>query len=172
MLELFGWSEHIAQKLSLLQTVIEAENIMCFVSFGSEVDTHGLIKKWILQGKNVSVPCLEKISAGSKVMHAVQIKSFSDLKNKGSYGILEPDLKVDSIVEPDSLDVIIVPGSIFDINRNRMGYGGGFYDRFLKLTAEKCKKIGVCYDFQVLEHIPHEDYDIPVDSIVTEKRTF
>lgn len=169
--ELPGWSRCIAEKLNGLQAVIEAENIMCFVSFGSEVDTHGLIKEWILQGKNVSVPRIGKFPAGDSVMHAVKIKDFSDLKTKGSYGIMEPELKIDSIVAPAELDVIIVPGSAFDIQRNRMGYGGGFYDRYLVRTSCNCKKIGVCYDFQLLEQIPHEAYDIPVDLVVTEKRT-
>ena len=166
-----GWSRCIAGKLRRLQAVIEAGNIMCFVSFGSEVDTHGLIKEWILQGKSVSVPCIEKFPAGEGVMHAVKIKDFSDLKKKGSYGIQEPELEINSIVTPEELDVIIVPGSVFDIQRNRMGYGGGFYDRYLMQTSGNCKKIGVCYDFQLLEQIPHKAYDIPVDLIVTEKRT-
>ncbi len=168
---MLDWSRCIAGRLSGLQAVIEAENIMCFVSFGSEVDTHGLIKEWILQGKNVSVPCMEKLSGGNRVMHAVNIKDFSDLKIKGCYGIPEPELKVNSIVVPEKLNAIIVPGSVFDVKRNRIGYGGGFYDRYLMRTSGRCKKLGVCYDFQVLEQIPHEDYDIPVDMVVTEKRS-
>ncbi len=163
-------SRAVAGKLDQLQWVIEAENIMCFVSFGSEIATHDLIKGWLKEGKKVSVPCLEKLPDGKRVMHAVLINSFNDLKTKGSFGILEPELSQGVINEPGKLEVVIVPGSVFDIYRNRMGYGGGFYDRYLIQTAPHCKKIGICYDFQVQKDIPHEAFDVPLDLIVTEKR--
>lgn len=165
-----NFSRDVADKLAQLKWVIDAGNIMCFVSFGSEVFTHDLIKSWLKQGKKVSVPCMERLPDGKRVMHAVLINSYSDLKTKGSFGILEPELSKSLIIEPSKLDVVIVPGSVFDINRNRMGYGGGFYDRFLVHTSAHCKKIGICYDFQVLKDIPHEAFDVPLDLIVTEKR--
>lgn len=143
---------------------------MCFVSFGSEVFTHDLIKNWIRLGKKVSVPYIEKLSNGKRLMHAVRLGDFSDLRKNGSFGILEPEFHMDNIVRPEKLDLVIVPGSAFDLNKNRMGYGGGFYDSFLPGTLPDCKKIAVCFDFQVLDSIPHEDCDIPVDLIVTEKR--
>ncbi len=143
---------------------------MCFVSFGSEVFTHDLIKNWIELGKKVSVPCIEKLSDGKKLMHAVRLCNFSELRQKGSFGILEPELDLNNIVPPEKLDLVIVPGSAFDISKNRMGYGGGFYDSFLTGTLTECKKIAVCFDFQILDEIPHADWDIPVDMIVTEKR--
>lgn len=169
-LQLLDWSEGIAQKVNGLKYVVESQNIFCFVSFGSEVNTHDLIKMWLSQGKNVSVPCIEKLTGGDRSMYAIQIKDFSDLNKRGSYGILEPGYNASDIVEPEKLDVVIVPGSVFDTAGNRLGYGGGFYDRFLAQTRQTCKKIGVCYDFQVLENIPHEEHDIPMDIIVTEKR--
>ncbi len=160
----------IVNKLNQLPYIREAKNIMCFVSFGSEVDTHVLIKNWLSQGKQLSVPCIERAAAENKLMHAVRISDFKDLSGCGSFGILEPELNRKNIVKPNELEAIIVPGSVFDINRNRIGYGGGFYDRFLAEISPDCMKIGVCYDFQVLEKIPHEEYDIPLDLLVTEKR--
>lgn len=164
------FSNIVSDKLNHLQCVIEARSIMCFVSFGSEISTHELIKGWLKQGKKVSVPCLEKLPDGKRIMHAVLINSFSDLKTKGSYGILEPELNRSAIIEPCKMEVVIVPGSVFDIRRNRIGYGGGFYDRFLIKTSAHCKKIGICYDFQVQKDIPHEAHDVPLDLIITEKR--
>ncbi|WP_340148341.1 5-formyltetrahydrofolate cyclo-ligase [Ruminiclostridium hungatei] len=168
--ELLNRSESIYCRLMAVQAVIEARTIMCFVSFGSEVHTHGLIRSWLSQGKRVSVPCLEKHKDGNSRMHAVQIRDFSQLKARGSFGILEPLLAESDIVSPQEHDVIIVPGSVFDENRNRMGYGGGFYDRYLTGTSDRCLNIGLCFDFQVIAHIPHENHDIPLDLIVTEKR--
>ncbi len=167
---LASFSRGIVEQLRQLQEVKYARKIMCFVSFGSEVHTHGLIKSWLAEGKSVSVPCLQKLPNGIKTMHAVKISDFSDLKVRGSYGILEPELKSSTIILPQELDLVIVPGAAFDLKRNRIGYGGGFYDRFLKQTSNNCKRISVCFDFQIFESIPYEDYDIPVDLIVSDKR--
>ncbi|MDF2987943.1 MAG: 5-formyltetrahydrofolate cyclo-ligase [Eubacterium sp.] len=143
---------------------------MCFVSFGSEVDTHTLIKNWLDQGKQISVPCIERVTKENKLMHAVRISDFDDLNQLGSFGILEPELNRENLVKPYDLDIIIVPGSVFDINKNRIGYGGGFYDRYLAGISGNCRKIGVCYDFQVVDKVPYQEYDIPLDLLVTENR--
>lgn len=163
-------SENIAQRLSQLEYVERAKRIMCYVSFGNEVDTHALIKFWISEGKQVCVPRVVNDSKENRYMHAVQISSFDELKSCGSYGILEPPLLKENIISPDLFDVIIVPGSVFDINKNRIGFGAGYYDRFLSKTSTQCHKIGICFDFQVLNKVPYDKYDVPLDLLVTEKR--
>lgn len=163
-------SEVIGKSLNQLEYVSKAENIMCYVSFGNEVVTHSLIKNWIYQGKQVCVPCVVNVSKENRYMYAVKITDFKELSVCGNFGILEPPLKKANIVTPDMFDVIIVPGSVFDINKNRMGYGAGYYDKFLKDTKKECHKIGICYDFQVIENIPYDEFDVPLDLIVTEKR--
>ena len=160
----------IAQKLNQLEYVKNAKSIMCYVSFGNEVDTHALIKKWISEGKKVSVPCLAGTTKEFRYMHAVRINDFNELTACGNYGILEPPLLECNIVAPNMFDIIIVPGSAFDINKNRMGFGAGFYDRFLSKVSRECHKIGICFDFQVLQKIPYDEYDVPLDLLVTEKR--
>lgn len=163
-------SKCIVQSLNQLEYVTNAKSIMCYVSFGNEVDTHFLIKKWICEGKQVSVPCVVNATKEDKYMHAVKIADFDELTPVGKYGILEPPLLQRNIINPNIFDVIIVPGSVFDINKNRMGYGAGFYDRFLSKVSNECLKIGVCFDFQVLEKIPYEEHDVPLDILVTDKR--
>lgn len=165
--ELLGFSESISEKLNQLEFIRNSKNIMCFVSFGSEVETHSLIKNWLIEGKNISVPAM---SNDKGVMHAVKISGFHELKACGKYGILEPTVLEDNIMSPENFDVIIVPGSAFDIRKNRMGYGAGFYDRFLSQTGPLCRKIGICFDFQVADEIPHEEHDVPLDLLITEKR--
>ncbi len=164
------FSRGIEEQLNKLVEVKNANRIMCFVSFGSEVHTHGLIKNWILEEKSVSVPCLENLPNGIKTMHAVRINDFSELKARGSYGILEPELEYSAIIPPEELELVIVPGTAFDLKRNRIGYGGGYYDKFMAQTSQNCRKIAICYDFQIFQSIPYEDYDIPVDLIVSEER--
>lgn len=168
--EVFTKSECIAERLNQLEHINSARSIMCYVSFGNEVYTHDLIKKWICDGKQVSVPCVVNNVKESKYMHAVKINSFDELKVAGKYGILEPPLLDCNIINPKMLDVVIVPGCAFDINKNRMGFGAGYYDRFLSNVSSECKKIGICFDFQILDKIPFEEHDVPLDLVVTEKR--
>lgn len=164
-------SELISKNLNSLDCVTEAKNIMCYVSFGNEACTHSLIKKWICEGRQLSVPSVANAGKGSRTMHAVKLTDFNELSARGKYGILEPPLLEGNIIDPASLELIIVPGSAFDVNKNRLGYGAGFYDTFFAgISAVCCKKIGICFDFQVLASIPYEGHDIPLDILVTDKR--
>lgn len=167
--DLYYKSQCIIEKLNKLECIMNAVNIMCYVSFGSEVETHNLISNWINSGKHISVPYVEKTHDKGNRMLAVSISGLDEL-SPGTYGILEPVLEEKNIVAPQKFDVIIVPGTAFDEKKNRMGYGAGYYDRFLKETSTECSKIGVCYDFQVYEEIPVDQFDVPVDMIITDKR--
>ncbi len=160
-------SQMIVEMLNELDLVKRAELIMCYVSFGSEVFTHEIINTWLSQGKQVCVPRVLKTKG--KSMEAVKISSLEELV-PGTYGVLEPTSGQKNIVSPDSIDVVIVPGCAFDINRNRMGYGAGYYDRFLELISDNCLKVGVAFDFQIMDEIPCEEHDIPMDIIITEQR--
>ena len=80
------------------------------------------------------------------------------------YNIIEP---IGESISPSKLDLIIVPGVAFDKNKNRLGRGKGFYDKLLSEVT--CCKIGICYDFQLLEYLPCEDHDIKMNLIVTPK---
>lgn len=168
--EVIDLSERICKKLCQLDIILNANNIMCYVSFGNEVHTHELIKKWLTEGKQVSVPCVVNDEKHANCMHAVKINSFDELKVSGKYGILEPPLLDCNILNPDMIDVVIVPGCAFDINKNRMGFGAGYYDRYMGNVSSNCKKVGICFDFQVIDKIPVDEYDVPLDMLVTEKR--
>jgi 5-formyltetrahydrofolate cyclo-ligase len=99
-------------------------------------------------------------------MLAVQIKDFQDL-SIGNYGILEPKNRQPKIDE-NSIDVCYVPGLAFDSRGGRVGYGGRFYDRFLKKIGDNCKKIALAYGCQILEEIPMEEHDAFIDGIITD----
>ncbi|WP_278287518.1 5-formyltetrahydrofolate cyclo-ligase [Ruminiclostridium josui] len=83
---------------------------------------------------------------------------------------MEPTSGQKNVVSPDSIDVVIVPGCAFDLHKNRMGYGAGYYDRFLNLISDSCLKVGVAFDFQIMDEIPWDEHDIPMDIIITEER--
>lgn len=142
----------------------DAKRIFIFVSMEEEIDTHPLIKQAWQEGKEVAVPIAKK---GGK-MYFVHLKSFAELK-RTSFGVLEPQKEESEAMIPHENDLFIVPGSVFDTRGNRYGYGAGFYDRYFQCYPDVFK-MGVAFSFQVMEfELQVEEYDIPVDCIVTEK---
>lgn len=139
-----------------------AKTILVYVSFEGEVDTHRFIKHAIEDNKKVCVP---KVISKEEGMKAVNISSLNDLK-VGKYGILEP-LDFSREVEEKEIDLVIMPGVAFDKNGGRVGYGGAFYDRFLKKLRYETPKIALAYDFQIFCKVPTEEHDEKIDRIIT-----
>lgn len=140
----------------------EAKCIFVFVSYKTEVNTHEIIKHALSKGKRVCVP---KVLSKSEGMYAVEINKFDDLKS-GKYGILEPESFQNQIKE-EEIDLALVPGVAFDNNGGRMGYGAGFYDRFLVKLKKDTPKIAIGYAMQIVDYIPMNEWDVKVDGIIT-----
>lgn len=143
--------------------ITEAKTIFIFISFKSEVNTIPIIEGLLEAGHSVCVPRLE-----GKTMKAIRISSLDNLKDT-KYA-KEP--KVGEVVEADEIDTIIVPGVAFDRKGNRIGYGGGYYDKFMKNIRINCNKIAVSYELQVIDDIITDSWDIVIDSLITEKRIY
>lgn len=139
--------------------------IFTYVSYLNEVDTHRLIK-FALNDKKVV--CVPKIISKEKGMKAVVIEKFNDLK-EGQYNILEP-FSFDNTIDEKKIDISIIPGVAFDIYGGRVGYGGGFYDKFLIKLTDESHKIAFSYGFQVFNEVPVEEHDIKIDGIITEEK--
>ncbi|MDH3921502.1 MAG: 5-formyltetrahydrofolate cyclo-ligase, partial [Desulfobulbaceae bacterium] len=88
----------------------------------------------------------------------------------GYYNIPEPDPKKSLRLEPGEIDAAVIPGSVFDIHGGRLGYGGGYYDRFLLNDAPQAKRIGLAFELQVVDNVPLEPHDQPLDILITEER--
>lgn len=153
----------IFQKVIKSEEYNKAKIIFIFVSYKSEVDTHNIIKYALKDGKLVCVP---KVMYKNSYMEAVGIYDFNELK-EGAYGILEPQ-NIDLRVEETSIDICYVPGLAFDKNGGRIGYGGGYYDKFLKKIKNDSKKIGLAYNFQIVDKVPMEEYDIHMDGFISD----
>lgn len=136
-----------------------AQTVLAFASYSSEIPTEPLIDHLLTQSRRVLVPRVE----GDRML-AVPIGSLEDLA-PGYKGIPEPRPAASTAPEAG---VIIVPGVAFTAAGTRLGYGGGFYDRYLAEAAGI--RIGLCYDFQIVEDLPAGPHDIPMDRIVTEAR--
>ena len=146
----------LKEKLFSLEEFKKAECVMFYVSKGNEVHTHELIKE-ALKEKKVIVP---KVS--DKGILCCELNDFNKM-HFDCYGILEPD---DTITcDPSEIDLIIVPAIVFDKRGYRIGHGNGYYDSILNKT--RGKKIGLAYDFQIVDKIPEDEWDIKVDKVVT-----
>jgi 5-formyltetrahydrofolate cyclo-ligase len=140
----------------------ETKGILTYVSLEKEPDTRALICAALKAGKRVAVPLSVKETA---TLRFYEIKSLEELKS-GCYGILEPDPECSLRADPCEFGLCIVPGLSFDLYGNRLGYGKGYYDRFLK--EYKGTVIGLCYDKFLSKRLPKGRYDVPVQSIITE----
>jgi 5-formyltetrahydrofolate cyclo-ligase len=160
----YGASADIVEELKEQKEYRNAETIHCYVSMNErrEVETRVLIKEMIEKGKDVVVP-VTNFESGT--LTHIRLKSFSDLE-ENKWGVLEP--KKGEEVTPEKMDLVIVPMVGGDEQCNRIGYGEGFYDRFLKDV--RCPKIGLSFDITIVKQLPTENFDISLDKIITEKR--
>ncbi|MFC1818887.1 5-formyltetrahydrofolate cyclo-ligase [Thermodesulfobacteriota bacterium] len=141
--------------------------LFIYVNFRSEVETLELIKKCINRDIRVAVPLVE---ASAVRMIPLLIKDPVQDLVPGYYNIPEPDPKKSLRLEPGEIDAAVIPGSVFDIHGGRLGYGGGYYDRFLLNDAPQAKRIGLAFELQVVDNVPLEPHDQPLDILITEER--
>lgn len=138
-----------------------ARTIFCYVGTEREIDTMRLIHIMMRDGKKVAVP----LCTARGCMEARQIEGMGDLVS-GKYGILAPRLQC-PIVPPEELDLVIVPCCAGNARGERLGYGGGYYDRYLPQT--KCPTLLLCRHQLEQEDIPMEEHDVLLDYFVTER---
>jgi 5-formyltetrahydrofolate cyclo-ligase len=151
----------IAQKLFSLPTWKRAKAVGLYLSVRSEVDTSEIIRRALAEGKKVRAP---KILSDTK-MRFFEISGAKDLK-KGSFGILEPKPACKK-VGCSTMDLLIVPGIVFDKKGYRLGHGLGYYDRFLP-RAWRAFKVGLSYGKTLVSSLPHDAKDRPVQAVITE----
>ena len=158
------YDEIIFKKLRERSEYINSKNIFIYLGYGSEIDTISLVKDMFLDGKNV---CIPKTNIEDRTMEAVIIRDLDNLE-EDKYGILEPKSNYE-VIDKQDIDLVVMPGVAFDNDGGRLGYGGGYYDKFLMDCSEDKYKIALAYDFQVIESVPKEEHDILVNCIITEK---
>ncbi len=154
-------SGHIIHTLLELDCIKNAVCVMAYYSHKNEPNLLALMHALLDMGKDVALPYV----ADNDNLIAVEY-TYDSVMKSNVYGIAEPIIMNESEqVEPD---VVLVPGIAYDTALNRIGYGVGYFDRFLKET--KALKIGICYDMQIVPKIEAEPYDIAMDMLVTDKR--
>jgi 5-formyltetrahydrofolate cyclo-ligase len=158
-------SEKIANHLYQTQQWHKCERIGITVSRNFELDTYRIIENAWKEGKKVCVP---KCYSEDKKMEFRELSSFDELENV-YMDLYEPITAKTQIVSTENIDLLVVPGLVFDQSGYRIGYGGGYYDRYLvNYTGET---VALAFYDQIAEQLPHEDFDIPVQQIITETGT-
>ena len=175
--KLMAWREHLtpafrqeASRKLLARLYAEpafqqAKVVFAYASMAEEVQLDDLLKTCLTQGKRVCIPDI--VSKG--VMVAVELHDMADLET-GKFGIRSLHSDVVSVVSPEDIDLVIVPGAAFTPAGARLGLGGGYYDRYLqKLT--RARRVALIFDGQVVDQVPVEEHDQFVDELVTEQRS-
>jgi 5-formyltetrahydrofolate cyclo-ligase len=156
----------IKERLFSLPQFNNSRTIFYFATFRSEVDTLPHIDDALKMRKRVILP---RVDRSVRELRLYEIMDTGEL-SPGFLGIPEPDVPFDRERGINDVDIIIMPGAAFDHAGNRLGYGGGYYDKLLSRLEKPIPLIAIAYEEQIFSSIPHEAHDIQVHTIVTDKR--
>jgi 5-formyltetrahydrofolate cyclo-ligase len=156
----------ILERLLALDKFRDAESVLFYASFRSEVNTTNLIKKALDLGKKVLLPRVDEEETALKIY---EIKSMDDVA-PGYMGIPEPEALEENARGLEGVDLVIMPGAAFDPRGYRLGYGRGYYDMLLSEEVLRPALAALAYEEQVLESVPAEAHDVRVDIIVTDRK--
>jgi 5-formyltetrahydrofolate cyclo-ligase len=157
----------ILERLLSLEEIKHAGLLLLFASFRSEVDTGDMATLLINEGKRVVFP---KVDRERRCLLLYEVKALAELV-PGYMGIPEPSVLTDErMVGINGIDLVIIPGAGFDAEGNRIGYGGGYYDRLLSSLTRDVPVVAPAYEEQIVGAVPAEPHDIRADMIVTDRR--
>ena len=157
-------ARRIVERLLHHPDVHRAKTVLLYASYGSEVHTDDLAKELIKRGKAVAYP---KITSIAGLMTLWRVKNL-DALIPHKHGIRAPDVTRSQPIEPITVDCVIYPGIAFTKGLSRLGQGGGYYDRLSTKIADNCARIGVCFETQLLDALPHQEHDVKLHWVVTE----
>lgn len=165
--EVYRLSESIFLNLRGNSFFNNSTHVMVYLDFKHEVKTDYIIDYCLQNDKKVYIPiCIPE----THELCISRITSLKELKS-GHFGIREHNTEYIRLSDSSLVDLVLVPGVAFDNSGNRIGFGAGYYDRFLKRLQPGTVKAALAYSFQVVDLVPSDEYDIPADYIVTEKAT-
>lgn len=165
--EVAAKSARIIERLLGMDEYRRASTIMVYIDFRNEVQTGELVQRAMAAGKRVAVPVTD--IAGRRLTPSLLADFPGDL-HPGAWGILEPKPECLRPLAPEELDLVVVPGVAFDEQGNRLGYGGGFYDRFLPRTRPDTVYVALAFEVQVRPDVYPGPHDVPVHYLLTEDR--
>ncbi len=163
--DVYRYSESIFFNLAESSFFNASEHIMVYLDFKHEVETDLIINHSLHLGKQVYIPiCIPE----THEICISRITSLNELQS-GHFGIREPMAEFIRLSDSSLIDLVLVPGVAFDTAGNRIGFGAGYYDRFMKRLKAGAVKAALAYSFQIVDAVPSDEYDIPVDYLINEK---
>lgn len=154
--------EFIRENLICSDLYLDAKQVLFYASLDDEINIDECINDALLLGKRAALPVCADDNGN---MEFYYINTMDDLKS-GSFGVREPDINKCEKVTDFSDSICVVPAIAYDKNGYRLGYGKGYYDRFLKNNA--LISVGVCYNELIEDNLPRDEYDIPVNYVITQ----
>jgi 5-formyltetrahydrofolate cyclo-ligase len=162
---ILSYSVSVFAKIKNFSMYKKAKTVMFYLSCASEVVTDFMVSHALSEGKTVVVPAIK--NPADKKMYAVKFSNFKNIY-QSTYGIRQPVINANNTVEKTDIELVFIPGVVFDVNGYRIGYGKGYYDRWLK-DMPFDKTVGLAYNFQVVDKLPIKKHDLPVGFIITEQ---
>lgn len=160
-------SEVIVQQLKSIYAPEKSSTIMLYMPMPTEVNVLSLLKSWVASSQRVCVPV---VNWETREMTAKHIQSIDQPMKQLKFGLQVPESGVE--IDPAEIDFIVVPGLGFDRQGDRLGRGGGFYDKFLSNESMNAIRCGICFDCQIVEHIPVEEHDIRMNLVITDQYVY
>ncbi|MBO8164071.1 MAG: 5-formyltetrahydrofolate cyclo-ligase [Brevibacillus sp.] len=157
-------SRRAAEHLGKLAPLAACRTILAYYPFRGELDTRPFLKEAARRGQELWLPVCEP--AARRIRPYVYLGE--TCLRKGAYGIPEPDPDMVPEADPKRLEAVIVPGVAFDRQGGRLGYGGGYYDRFLAACQQELLLVGLAFSIQLVDEVPRERHDVLLDYLVTE----
>ena len=160
-------SKDAVEKFIRTKDYINSKNILIYYPFRSEIDTTIIIKDALSKNKKIILPKVDNNKLSLYFVNDISVQL-----EKGNYGILEPVPSLCRRAKVTDIDLAVIPGVGFDKNLNRLGYGGGFYDKLVPCLPDRVKKIALCFDIQVVLDIPTFKNDKKIDILITESTIY
>ncbi len=162
--------ERLSQESTLYPLLFEmtewkkADVTACTISVGNELNTYPIFIQAWKEGKKIAAPV---VKGSTKELDFYIVNKMEDCREAG-FGLIEPDPSKCEYVSPENIDLVITPGLAFDTEGFRIGYGGGFFDRFLQGLS--VSTVSIVFQEQIIENIPREPFDVPVEHLLVGKR--
>ncbi|MBM3251420.1 MAG: 5-formyltetrahydrofolate cyclo-ligase [Candidatus Omnitrophica bacterium] len=153
----------IKEKLFATSEFRKAKIILFYASLKNEVNTDEMIKEALAQGKLIG---LVSVFEKDKTLVPYLVSDIDTRLMVGPYGVRQPNKEFAKSIAVDHLNLVIVPGLAFDLEGNRLGRGKGYYDRFLETLPNGTPTIGLAFDFQIVDDLPHSSQDSPVNKVI------
>ena len=155
-------SEIICRRVLDTDLYQNAASLCVYMPINNEAEADQLIGPALADSKRVYIP---KVTGDEMVFNAYEEH---EIMEEGAFHIRESGSE--DVLTPDETTLIIMPGSVFDLDCHRIGYGGGYYDKYLE-RHPRCRTIAICFDFQIIDSLPAEDHDISPELVISDLRT-